>query len=168
MKTLFGMTAAVLLVVSMLFVFLPGTAQAEGKKTKPKKCVKDGTYVDRTNPHLRKLSLCEENGTKAVTYEIKCYEQYICKDGKLEKLDQEVCEEPNELSTHNCKAPKICKDGKCVCPPAGKMLQVMSGAQKACGCTSCNECQQCAGEKCVPIDNPSLSDSKCLKKQDVD
>ena len=57
--------------------------------------------------------------------------------------------------TNQCAKKEICENGKgCVpCPPAGKLLQVMSGAQKACGCTVCNECTRCADEKCVPIEN---------------
>jgi hypothetical protein len=162
MKTLFGMTAAVLLVVTMLFVSLPGTGVA-----KEKKCVTDGIYVDRKNPKLRKLSICEDNNTKAVTYEMNCYGQYQCKNGKLVKLAEEICERTNSLpTTDDCLAhKKICINGECVCPLAGKMQQAMAGAQKVCGCTTCTECEECGdNEKCKLIKNASPSNPKCLKK----
>lgn len=147
MKAFFGMTAAVLMVVMLSHRTVHGRIE-EGGKCNP---------IGREEYVLEKNIECDGNNVVRYAQKFKCTGKGVWEDrGRI------------LYASNPCPAEETCKmignKPKCVCPSAGEMLRVMSGAQQVCGCTVCNECERCAGNKCVPIQNPSPSNPNCLTK----
>jgi hypothetical protein len=202
MKTLFGMTAAVLMVAALSGMAaggecFPGTTRfLDEKPIHPARC-ENGLLVQWFLPRHQ---LCGRHGTwdgiiLGKTYE-KVIGECICQNGDVKVIEngppvQKGCKLYQDFKGERCvkgtwvadtrvkkfqritlvpngnaciinDCPGTCQNG--VCKKKNALAAAMTGDGGTCGCSVCTECQTCKGNKCVPIENPSPSNPKCLKK----